>query len=111
MDWAPARIGSLRCGDLKSNLYCLRCSPVTVEEVARVAPRLGRRALIPQLATLLELLKAKRGSANCNQRPVRKVSPGRDDFVWSGEFFREFSMHCTSAKKYTPFQRRRDVVF
>jgi len=39
-DWAPARIVSLRYGDLRSSLYYLRYSPAQAEVEVRGAPTL-----------------------------------------------------------------------
>ena len=56
MDWAPARIESLRCGGQKSSQCSLRCLPAQVEVAAQAARRLERQAstlLLGMLAVML----------------------------------------------------------
>jgi hypothetical protein len=56
MDWAPARIVSLRCGDLRSSLYYLRYWPAQAEVEVRGAPTLGGQVSDLQVVLLFEML-------------------------------------------------------
>jgi hypothetical protein len=56
MDWAPARIVSLRCGDLRSSLYYLRCWPAQAEVEVRGAPTLGGQVSDLQVVLLFAML-------------------------------------------------------
>jgi hypothetical protein len=81
MDWAPARIVSLRCGDLRSSRYYLRYSPVQAEVEVRAALMLEGQVSSLQAAMFFAVLVVLL-LAMLLRRLLRKVSnePMRADW-------------------------------